>query len=72
MVSCPHSKDGFCSREDCNFILNGGCAWMAERSVVTTDDNTGFVHCHGCLWAECFRRGLCLRNSTDSRAREKS
>jgi hypothetical protein len=41
-VSCPHNTDGWCSREDCNFILNGGCAWMAERSIVTTDNGTWF------------------------------
>ena len=61
---CPNNSGGFCSREGCNFILNGGCAWASEHIVVTTDEYTEFSHCHGCLWMECVRRGVCLRNRT--------
>ncbi len=49
-MSCPNNAGGFCSREDCHFILNGGCAWLWENAKITTGTSTEPAVCgpHGC------------------------
>ena len=54
-MNCPHNIGGWCSRPDCGYFFNEGCSWMAERTVVHYDNNTG-TYPEDCCGGKCLMR----------------